>query len=391
MNFLKIAYISYYDFSLDTAATEHIIQTVEGLSRLGHKIWLFAPSFGRREFSANIQAVLVPRSNVLLFDSAVARALRKSKVEFDIVYLRDYMGASRAVKYAVENNFPLVIEHNGLMYAETPLVSSMAQKILLWLDDRSRLKRRLLKADINIVVTEEIGKFFVKKFGIAREKLVHIPNGVDIARFKPCDDKTALRKKLGLNPPDAFWLGYIGSMYPWHILDVVISAFEQIAKRRNDVRLFIGGRGQELEKITALINRSDFKNYIYLKSPLPIEESDLYISSMDVNIALMSPSVAPYCWQVKVNHSGACGVPSVITYDKQFKKLFDAGVAVPAKELSPVGVAKTFEELLDRKKLNEMSVKMRSFVEKNLSWDKIVEEIEKVIKSAIRRKKIGQN
>ncbi len=391
MDYFSIAYIAYYDFSFDTAATEHIAQIVSGLAKKGHKIQIFAPNFGRREFLKNVEKVVIPSGNVIVFDMGVAKAVDRISSKFDAVYLRDYMCASKIVKSAKKAKLPLVIEHNGLMHAETPLMNSTVKNIMLWFDDHFRLRKRLQAASMNIVVTKAIGEFFAERFGVAKEKFIHIPNGADVDKFKPATDKTALRKELGLIPPDAFYLGYIGSMFPWHMFDVIIEAFELLAKNRDDVRLFIAGKGPELSKVEMLANKSSAQKFITIKSPLPIEESHRYISALDVSIALMSPSVAPYCWQVKVNHAGASGVPSIITNDDQFRQLFNAEVAVAPKRLHPDDIAKTMEELLDVEKLRNMNIKMRKFVVDNLSWGKIVDETEKVINLSIRRNKIGTN
>ncbi|RKZ25601.1 hypothetical protein DRQ29_06070, partial [bacterium] len=239
---LKIAYITCYDLNCDTAATEHITQIVNGLGKLGHKIWLYAKNCGKRDFDNNVYTVNVGSGKCLFFDKKIYNRYLKESKEFDIVYLRDFIGAMRIIDWAKKSGIPIIIEHNGLEHIESLHNSKLMARSITSIDCSHWLPKRIRKADLNIVVTSAIGKFLSQKYNIPSEKFVHIPNGVDIKRFHPAENKKSLRKSLNLTPENAIWLGYIGSMYPWHLLKDVIMAFEIIAKRFDNVFLLLGGK-----------------------------------------------------------------------------------------------------------------------------------------------------
>ncbi len=377
MRKLAIAYVAYADLGANSAATEHILQVVGGLARRGHRVTLICRGDGGRKLPEGVEVLRVGGRIAPAFDRKAAKKL--GKLEFDILYLRDFLTASAVVDRAAQRGAPIVIEHNGLLHAEVPLSKKPWTKTLFMYDDRFTLQHRLRQARANIVVTEAIGDYLCRRYNIPRERFVHIPNGVDAARFAPARDKRLLRSTLGLKPEKAFWVGYIGSMYPWHVLDVAVRALELIADERDDVRFFIGGSGPELGNVKALVQKSRHRERFLVKSPLPLDESPSYIAAHDVMLALMDERVSPYCWQVKVNHAAACGVPSVITHHRQFSTLEQAGAAIGVRENSPEAVAEKIYTLLDEKKLSSLAQSSRKFVVERLSWDKIVLSIEEVL------------
>ncbi len=86
--------------------------------------------------------------------------------------------------------------------------------------------------------------------GIKRDKIVYIPNGVDVGRFEPGPAPEKIRKRLGFE--GAFVIGYIGSFFRYEGLDILARAFVEIAKEFDSARLMLVGAGElgpELEKI----------------------------------------------------------------------------------------------------------------------------------------------
>jgi len=105
----------------------------------------------------------------------------------------------------------------------------------------------------------------------------------------------------------------------------------------------------------------------------------------------MNPRVAPYCWQVKVNHNAACAVPSLITGCKCFDKLVDSGAAIEISKLNSHEIALELAKIADRTKLYRMGIEACKFAQEELSWKSIVNKIEIQIKTVIGRKQNEQS
>jgi len=380
MNTLKIAYAAYCDLKRNNAPTEHILGIVNGLAERGHEISLFVRSKGNRQFSDRIIPYEIKSSKSMFFDIELAKRLENMEQEFDVLYIRDFLSAARVIKWANKTNVPFALEHNGLYSAECRLLSGFTSQFVYNYDKLFHFHKRLKMASANIVVTQAIGDFFTDRYGIAENRIYHVPNGADINKFHPVEDKIEHRKKIGLEPAESIWFGYIGTMHWWNLLPLMLGIFETIAKERDDIRLFVGGHGSELKTISEMMNRSEFRDRIILKSPVPINESANLISVFDLAFAMMSPEVAPYGWQIKANNNAASGVPSLFTYSEQFNELFENGVAIGIKGFSPDAIAKELEPILDSKKLAQMGIKARKYVENNLTWDIIVSKTETILK-----------
>ena len=370
---LKIAYVAYYDLGNQTAAREHIIQVVNGFATAGHKVTLLVPNRDDVKLNDTVEVLEVKGPVGLLFDKNLPAVMETHVHNVDVLYVRDYMGAHRIVEWATKRGIPLYLEHNGLFHAEVDKLG-WKTRLLFALDKRLWLPKRLEAAKTNFVVARAIGQFLAKKYGLSENRFVHIPNGVDLNKFRPASDRGLLRHRLNL-PEDALIVGYVGSMYPWHHLVDLVRGFEILASSLKDVFLLIGGSGMELERVRMAMAESPYRNRMRLVSPLPVNQSPHYIAALDVGIALMSPDVAPYCWQVKVNHYAASGVVSVMTYANGLEELFQNDVAVGIAKPQPALIAETIANLLEGDKFIKMGAKARKFAEENLGWNKIVQKI----------------
>jgi len=384
MEHLKIAYIAYYNLNKDTAATEHILSVVNGLSALGHQIDLIIPRLADRKPDKRINIIETGSKISILFDIAASKKINKA---YDIVYIRDYMGANKLINAIKKRNIPICIEHNGLILEEAMRSQDTKYKILAIFDSKFTLPRRLKKADVNIAVTPTIGEYYVKKYNLNPNNFIHIPNGVDIKRFHPEKNLHSLRRDLELIPENDFWIGYIGSMFPWHMFETLIGGFELLASQRKDVMLFLGGSGPELGLIKKIIKGSEYANRVKLISPLKISESHKYIRALDIGIALMDPAIAKFCWQVKINHNAASGIPTIITHADVFNDLEKSGVAVGLKKLTKESFAKAIDNLIVDHVVKDFGYLARIYVEQNLSWDIIVDKISNLLISVVGGKK----
>ncbi len=86
------------------------------------------------------------------------------------------------------------------------------------------------------------------EFGFDRSRFDVIVNGVDVDRFKP-GDKQQAKAEWGI-PPDAPTIGILGRFGPFKRHDLLLDAFDDLARKLPQARLLIvGGGGPEEDKI----------------------------------------------------------------------------------------------------------------------------------------------
>lgn len=94
-----------------------------------------------------------------------------------------------------------------------------------------------------------VNTLFMKKrlinMGIPKQRIVYLPNGVDVSRFKINDKKLEnIREKLKIS--DKKVIGYIGSFdLTGHSIDLLVKAFVELHNENNNLVLLMVGRGSE--------------------------------------------------------------------------------------------------------------------------------------------------
>src|SRR3989475_10216454 len=96
--------------------------------------------------------------------------------------------------------------------------------------------RAFRAASVLLAVSTEVAAWLERR-GAARDRVHVIPNGVDAERFRP-DVRPAAPGTLG-----SFTVGFVGSMKPWHGLDVLVEAFARLHGRAPEARLLLVGDG----------------------------------------------------------------------------------------------------------------------------------------------------
>lgn len=147
----------------------------------------------------------------------------------------------------------------------------------------------LKNADLILPITRSLKKIISAKFGIAEQKILVAPDGVDINIFDIPDQSTLYRKKLNL-PSDKKIIGYVGTFstmgYDKGVRDL-IAAFVELKQKNKDIFLLLAGGKNEAdayEKFAqekGLARRSDFIIERYVDYSLVPE----YLKSCDVLIS----------------------------------------------------------------------------------------------------------
>ncbi|MER5947664.1 glycosyltransferase [Streptomyces sp. NPDC001904] len=130
-------------------------------------------------------------------------------------------------------------------------------------------------------------------WGVARDRVAVVPNGVDVPRFAHDPGaRAAARSALGL-PPDAFVVGGVGRLVEGKRFGVLVEALRELP---DDVHLLLVGTGPQEEALRAAAERAGVLGRLVLAGERPhtAERADgtldlpALLSAMDL---LASPSV----------------------------------------------------------------------------------------------------
>jgi glycosyltransferase involved in cell wall biosynthesis len=126
------------------------------------------------------------------------------------------------VAAAVRTKRPLFLEYNG----SEVWVGKHWDRVGS-LDLLERYERLNLDAAARIFVVSEVERRNLEARGVAAEKIIVNPNGVDVERFRPGAGGVEARRELGLKDDDVV-AGFVGTFGPWHGVEKLAEAIKGI-------------------------------------------------------------------------------------------------------------------------------------------------------------------
>ena len=136
------------------------------------------------------------------------------------------------------------------------------------------------RADAVAVICEGLKSDLIAR-GIAADKIMVSPNGVDLGLFgdpPPRDDALAERIGLGNSPT----IGFIGSFYDYEGIDDLIAAMPAMVAAEPQLRLLLVGGGPMEARLRAQAEASPAAANIHFVGRVPHDEVERYYSLIDV-------------------------------------------------------------------------------------------------------------
>ncbi len=168
--------------------------------------------------------------------------------------------------------------------AGVPIVISARRNVNLGSPLRELVNR--MTAGLNdrvIAVSEAARRVEISRGGVAPEKTVVIPNGVDPLAFgRPTPQAGArARNALGL-PPHSILIGYVGRLHASKGVDDLLRAFPPVLRRFPGARLLLAGEGDErprLEQLSSAIGIAGAVHFLGDRAdvPLLLEGLDVFV------------------------------------------------------------------------------------------------------------------
>lgn len=137
-----------------------------------------------------------------------------------------------------------------------------------------------LGADLVICITQALKEEMVSR-GVPADKIVIVPNGVDVHRFLPRPRNQELAERLGLAGKKV--IGYIGSVVDYEGLDLLMRAIAGLRER--GVKSFGGlivGDGAVLEEVKAVAAAVGVTDLVVFTGRVPHDQVEDYYSIVDV-------------------------------------------------------------------------------------------------------------
>jgi len=287
-------------------------------------------------------------------------------------YLSKYYNAHFVME--VRDLWPQTLIDIGQMSKYNPFIITLC-----------KLEKFLYKRAERIITLLPYADKYITSCGIDPDKIIWIPNGVDLERFSV----TSRRKK----DDSQFKVMYMGTHGLTDALDVLLNAAKIIQDNKyTKIQFVLIGDGVQKQNLISYKNKLKLSN-IEFRSPVKKTRVPSVLEEADVMVSLMRDSKL-YKYGVSANKEydyTASGKPIILSGKPANNIVAEAkcGKTVPPE--NPEALANVITELygMEKEKREEMGKRGREYVEKNHSIPVLVDRLEKVIGEYYKEKEVS--
>jgi glycosyltransferase involved in cell wall biosynthesis len=217
--------------------------------------------------------------NNLIFSAGALREIERAPV--DLIYQRYGRFTWAGVESSLRTGAPLFLEYNG---SEVWIGKHWDMSGMIPLLER--FERLNLAAAARIFVVSEVERRNLLRAGIADEKIVVNPNGVDTETFRPDIGGVIARRELGVRQ-DEVLAGFVGTFGPWH---GVLTLAEAITLLPDDcgIRFLLVGAGRLRAEVERIVRSAGKAERVIFAGHVEHERVPALLDSCDI---LLSPHV----------------------------------------------------------------------------------------------------
>lgn len=227
----------------------------------------------------------------------------------DLVYERYSLWSDAAMTWAQDHAVTSVLEVNA------PLIDEQAEHRVL--ADRAGAEavatRAFDAAGSVITVSAPVARWVSAR---THNHEVHvIPNGVDTRFIRP--------STKGAGSP--FVIGFVGTLKPWHGLEVLLEAFARLARIDESTRLRLVGHGPQHEALAAQAHELGIAHRVDFVGAVAPQEMPAELAAMDIAVAPYPQLPDFYFSPLKIYEYLAAGLPVVASDIGPCAEILDGG------------------------------------------------------------------
>jgi glycosyltransferase involved in cell wall biosynthesis len=348
------------------------------MAKKGHDINVFTTSIDSNDCIEEYDNLTVYRygTNFRLESANIALNLFKKPIMHDLDLVHAHVGVPpasvAAMYYAKKKNKPLVVTYHGDAQES---FGSLKRRIAVSFYNKFVLGNIFSSSNVIITPSEYYinESRFLKKF---KNKIVSIPNGIDIMKFDIPYTKEECRTALGYSQKDAIIL-FMGQLTPYKGPDILLKAVPKMLKHHSDLKIIFVGRGEMADSLILTSKKLGIENHVKFEGFVSEESKPLYYRASDIFV-LPSP-IKMEVFPIVFLEASASGLPLVVSDLHTFKCFVEDGYNGFITEIGNEDkLAESIIYLLDNDILRRyMGCNARKKVA-GYSWDIITERLEQL-------------
>jgi glycosyltransferase involved in cell wall biosynthesis len=350
------------------------------MAKRGHEVYVFTSSIDSKESVENYE-------NIIIYRYKKSFTIGSTPIPIDILYKPLKRGINLDIVHAHAGNPPAPIA--AYWYAKKkkkPFVvtyhgdgqwdrGGAIRRMSVYFYNKYILNKILSYADVIISPS----KYYIDesrvldKYG---DKIVAVPNGINIDEFDINYSKVECRTKLDL-PVDSNIVLFLGTLGPQKGPDILLKTIPKILRVVSNVIFIFAGGGIMREELEKLSKKLGVEKNVRFAGFVEEDIKPLYYRAADVFClpSVMTSEVFPIVFL----EASASGLPMVVSDLDTFKCVIEDGYnGIVAKRNDVNNLADVIIYLLENEDVRErMGKNARKKVE-DYSWNRVAEETEKV-------------
>ncbi|MDF5721137.1 MAG: glycosyltransferase family 4 protein [Rhizonema sp. PD37] len=277
-----------------------------------------------------------------------------------------------------QRGIPWILQTEALLFYE-----AKAERKALVLDGLARWLEisAYRSCDVLACVSETLKEILIRDFNIPSEKIVLVPNAVDTDFIDP---KRHQQKRIFTG----FTIGFVGSLYAWAGLDLLLDAMSELRDQGLDLSLVVVGDGAMKDIWKNHAQQLGLSSYVAFIGQVPWSDVPQYISGFDVGYSGQVPLQMGkmYLSPMKLYEYMAMAKPVVASAFEDAQRLvFEGKTGFLFRPGDKDDLKRALvEAFAHRSLLSEMGCMARQEIETHHSWQArvqvLVEGVEQILK-----------
>jgi glycosyltransferase involved in cell wall biosynthesis len=382
---MRVAYVCA-DLGIPVFGTKgasiHVQEVIRAFLAQGYRVVLYAAKLGGSP-PADLKDLEVHSGYLQLLgetqasNTVAAREVQAQQVaemimadliadgQFDLVYERYSLWSRVGCEFAEQRGVPCILEVNA------PLISEQNRhRSLVDITQACQIERRVFSAATSIVAVSEEVANYVRTIGGSHLPVHAIANGVNVERF-------ASTAKVQRRSAEESVIGFVGTLKPWHGVDLLVRAFAGVRRRNPRTRLMVVGDGPMRESLVELAEELGVRDAIDWLGSVDASAVPTWLAKFDIAVAPYPRLEGFYFSPLKVFEYMAGGVPVVASRIGQISDIITDGVdglLVDPGDIQQLQVA--LEYLLERPAERRLFARRgREKAIQSFDWNQVLERI----------------
>ena len=364
-----------------------VYEVSKELARMGHDVTIYTNEIEKdRQIHVDgvnvcyfrcIKLPLIGNFNIHI-SLDMYNTIRENITKFDVVHLHECRGFPHIYiwRYCQKYNIPYVIQTDGAL-PKAIVGQSIYIKIIKYIYDFALGDSVLHDAAKLIAVSKEEANY-AKKLDINSGKIVIIYCGMDVQSFNALPLSGSCKLKYNVHGKLILYLGRLSESKG---IDFILKAFSELSKEYENITLIIAGPDYGYKsKIQKFIIDLDLKEKVKLIGF--VEDSEKLALYVDADLFIHT---VRYMGGVGIAPLEAilCNTPCIVTDEcGEIIKESNSGFCVNYGDITELKEQMKF--VLNNPEIGKrMASNGRTYIQKNLTWDKVVRQIEEVYKEVI--------